>query len=303
MKLVSCQSDQGEVHHASSRRVAELPVPHGNPYHLIQLASGISFARNLTLDRPFEPTHIVGYAMDGARANRSEVTLDGVPNTATANNNEVISAWVPPADVVSEFKVQTAVFDASVGQTEGGVVNVSLKSGTNDFHGTAYYVKMAPELTANLFFSNRNRIPRGDFVYDRWGTMSSGPVYLPKLYNGRNSTFYMYGYEGIHETRPRGGTFTVPTARQREGDFSDLLPAANPARHPAHLLSPTIAGGRRARPLLPNLNLDHVAPLASDLHVQRMHARRVSFGYPCVDLVQSQKARRKPAVVDLGERL
>lgn len=219
--LDTATSSMGSV--VDSRRVAELPVPHGNPYHLIQLASGISFARNLTLDRPFEPTHIVGYAMDGARANRSEVTLDGVPNTATANNNEVISAWVPPADVVSEFKVQTAVFDASVGQTEGGVVNVSLKSGTNDFHGTAYYVKMAPELTANLFFSNRNRIPRGDFVYDRWGTMSSGPVYLPKLYNGRNSTFYMYGYEGIHETRPRGGTFTVPTARQREGDFSDLL--------------------------------------------------------------------------------
>ncbi|MDP3001183.1 MAG: TonB-dependent receptor [Bryobacterales bacterium] len=222
--LETATASMGSV--VDSRRVAELPVPHGNPYILIQLASGVAFAQSLTLDRPFEPTHIVGYTMDGARSNRSEVTLDGVPNTASGNTgtrNEVISSWVPPADTVSEFKVQTAPFDASVGQTEGGVINVSLKSGTNAFHGTAYYVKMAPELTANLFFSNRNQIPRGNFTYNRWGTMATGPVIFPKLMDGRNRTFYMYGYEGIHEERPRGTTLTVPTAKQREGDFSDLL--------------------------------------------------------------------------------
>ncbi len=222
--LDTTSASMGSV--VDARRVAELPVPHGNPYHLIQLAPGVAFARSITLDRPFEPTHIVGYVMDGARANRSEVTLDGSVNTASGNTgtrNELIASWVPPADLVSEFKVQTAPFDATVGQTEGGVVNVSLKSGTNALHGTAYYVKMAPELTANLFFSNRNNIPRGNFTYNRWGTSASGPVYLPRLLDGRNRTFFTYGYEGIHEERPRGTTLTVPTAKQREGDFSDLL--------------------------------------------------------------------------------
>ncbi len=199
-----------------ARRVAELPIAHGNPYALIELANGVAFAGNPSLDRPFEPTHIVGYAMGGVRSNRSEITLDGVPNTATAGAREVIASYVPPSDIVSEFKVQTATFDASVGQSEGGAVNVSLKSGANRFHATAYYTKMDPSLTANLFFANRAGIERGDFTYNRWGGSANGPI-------RKNRTFYLYGYEAIHESRPRGTTLTVPTARQREGDFSDLL--------------------------------------------------------------------------------
>ena len=221
--LETASASMGSV--VDARRVAELPIAHGNPYHLIQLAAGVAFAMNLTLDRPFEPTYIVGYTMDGARSNRSDVMLDGSVNSASGNTgtrNQLISSWVPPADLVSEFKVQTAPFDATVGQTEGGVINVSLKWGTNAFHGTAYYVKMAPELTANLFFSNRNGLPRGNFTYNRWGTTAGGPVRLPN-YDGRNKTFFMYGYEGIHEERPRGDTLTVPTEKQRQGDFSDLL--------------------------------------------------------------------------------
>lgn len=145
------------------RRVSELPIPHGNPYFLIGLAAGVSFTRDPRLDRPFEPTHIVGYTMDGTRANRSDVTIDGAVSTATANGGEVISSYVPPADIVAEFKVQTATFDASFGQTEGGVTNISLKSGTNALHGTAYYTNMTPGLFANDFFANANRIPLTDF--------------------------------------------------------------------------------------------------------------------------------------------
>lgn len=119
-------------------RLGDLPSAHGNPYLLIGLATGVSFARDPRLDRPFEPTHIVGYAMDGTRANRSDVTIDGAPSTATANAGEVISSYVPTPDMVSEFKVQTAMFDASSGQTEGGVTNISTKSGSNTLHGSGY---------------------------------------------------------------------------------------------------------------------------------------------------------------------
>ncbi len=206
------------------RRIAEMPIAHGNPYELIGLAAGVSFTRDARLDRPFEPTHIVGYAMDGTRSNRSDVTLDGAPSTATANAGEVISSYVPPADIVAEFRVQTATFDASFGQTEGGVTNISLKSGTNALHGTTYYAKMAPGLFANDFFANANNIPRADFTYNRWGGSAGGPVLLPKLYNGRNKTFFMWGYEGIHEARPRNnGTPTVPSEKMKTGDLSELL--------------------------------------------------------------------------------
>jgi len=127
-----------------ARRVVELPLAHGNPYQLIGLSNGITFNRDPRLDRPYEPTHIVGYTIDGSRANRSDLTIDGGASTATANNFEVIATYVPPGDIIQEFKVQTATFDASFGSTEGGVTNISIKSGTNNLHGMAYYSGLPP---------------------------------------------------------------------------------------------------------------------------------------------------------------
>jgi hypothetical protein len=206
-----------------ARRIAELPTPHGDPYSLIGLAAGVSYTGSLRLDRPFEPTHIVGYAMDGTRGNRSDLTIDGIPSTATANANEVIASYVPPPDIVQEFKVQTATFDAASGNTEGGVTNLSIKSGTNQLKGTAYFVKTPPTLFSNDFFANATNQPLSDFTYNRYGGMAGGPVVLPG-YDGRRKTFFMYGFEGIHEARPRNnGTPTVPTEKMRNGDFSELL--------------------------------------------------------------------------------
>ena len=119
-----------------SRRISELPTAHGDPYNLIGLAAGVSYTGSARLDRPFEPTHIVGYAMDGTRGNRSDLTIDGIPSTATANANEVIASYVPPPDIVQEFKVQTATFDASFGNTEGGVTNLSIKEGFGFVHSS-----------------------------------------------------------------------------------------------------------------------------------------------------------------------
>jgi Carboxypeptidase regulatory-like domain len=209
-----------------SRRVAELPIPHGEPFKLIGLAGGASYVMNPRLDRPFEPTHIVGYTINGTRSNRSDITIDGVPSTSTANAGEVIASFVPPQDLIQEFKVQTATFDASFGNTEGGVTNLSIKSGTNSFHGTAAYSKMPKSLFANDFYGNATNTPLADFNYTRWGGTVGGPVWVPKLYNGRNKTFFMYGIEGIPEARPRNnGEPTIPSEKMRTGDFTELLAA------------------------------------------------------------------------------
>lgn len=219
--LATTSASLGNV--VDARRIAELPTPHGDPYSLIGLAAGVSYTGSLRLDRPFEPTHIVGYAMDGTRGNRSDLTIDGIPSTATANANEVIASYVPPPDIVQEFKVQTATFDAASGNTEGGVTNLSIKSGTNKLTGTAYFVKTPSSLFANDFFTNANNQQPADFSYNRYGGMAGGPVVLPG-YDGRRKTFFMYGFEGIHEARPRNnGTPTVPSEKMRNGDFSELL--------------------------------------------------------------------------------
>lgn len=263
-----------------ARRVQDLPVAHGNPFQLIGLAAGVSFTRSQRLDRPFEPTHIVGYSIDGTRANRSDVTLDGAPATATANNGEVIASYVPPPDIVAEFKVQTATFDASFGQTEGGVTNISIKSGTNEFHGTAYYNKMAPELFANDFFANANRIERPDFTYNRWGGTIGGPIRIPKLYDGRNKTFFMYGYEGIKESRPRNnGTPTVATPTMKTGDFSSLL-AYNSAFQIYNPFTRRAVGSRFQQDPFPGniIPASMINPVANN--IQKFFADPLSAGNP-----------------------
>jgi hypothetical protein len=207
------------------KELTELPIAHGNPYLLIALAPGTTFEGDQTLNQPYAPTHIVDYSMAGAVSGTTDITLDGVSNTSKGSNGRVAAGYVPPVDAVGEMRIETSSFDARTGQTSGGLVNISLKSGTNKLHGTATYTKMRPGWMAAGFFANRNGVGRGDFSYNRWSTSLNGPVFLPKLYNGRNKTFFMWAYEGIKDRRPRDGSanLTVPTAAQRGGDFSELL--------------------------------------------------------------------------------
>ncbi len=208
-----------------SKRVASLPLSYGNPFLLIGLTAGVTFNGSVRLDRPFEPTHIVNFSMGGTKGNLNDITIDGAPTTATANANEVTASYVPPTDIVQEFKVQTATFDAQFGQTQGGVTNISIKAGTNQFHGSARYQFYRPSLWANDWFNNFAGREKNPFSLDTWGGSFGGPVYIPKVYNGKNKTFFMWGYEGIHDGRPRHDdtTNTVPTPAMHNGDFSALL--------------------------------------------------------------------------------
>ena len=207
-----------------SERVRALPISYGNPFLLTGLAAGVAFVGDPRLDRPFEPTHIVNYAMTGTRGDLSDITIDGGPTTARTGSS-VIAAYVPPTDAVAEFKVQTATFDASFGQTQGGVTNMIVKSGTNQLHGTAFFSFYRPSMWANDFFNNKKGGVRPPFTYNRWGGSVGGPIWLGKLYHGKNKTFFFYAYEGIHDRRPRydGTANTVPSPDMLAGNFTSLL--------------------------------------------------------------------------------
>lgn len=223
------------------RRIEELPLVHGDPYTLMGLAPGTTYTGSTRLDRPFEPTHIIGYAIDGTRGNRSDLTIDGAPSTATANANEVIATYVPPSDIVAEFKVQTATFDAQFGNTEGGVTSISIKSGTNSLHGSAYYFGEPGTWAANDFFGNARSQERPTTKSDRFGGYISGPVYIPKIYNGKNKTFFLFGYEGIRDSRPRfdaGQSVWVPTEALKNGDFSAYACAVGQTTNCANIYDP-----------------------------------------------------------------
>ena len=206
-----------------SKRIAELPLIHGDPYKIMGLATGLAHSGDQRLDRPYEPTHIVGYAYDGTRSNRSDLLIDGAPSTSTANQNEVIATYVPPSDLVQEFKVQTATFDAQFGNTEGGVTSISIKSGTNRLHGSVYYFAEPKSLAANDYFGNARGQDRPDTSSDRPGFTLTGPVRIPGLYDGRDKTFFTVGFERIKDVRPRfdaPADSWVPTEALRNGDFS-----------------------------------------------------------------------------------
>jgi hypothetical protein len=255
--LESTTASLGQV--IDGRRAAELPLAHGNPYQLIGLAGNLGFTRDPRLDRPYEPTHIVGYSIAGTRANRSDLTIDGAASTATANGNEVIATYPPPGDIIQEFKVQTTTFDASFGQTEGGVTNISIKSGTNNLHGTAYIAGLPPAgwgWAANDFYANRLNQKIAVFTEKRWGGSAGGPVYFPHLYDGRNKTFFMFGYEGIHDTRPRNDVTngTVPSAAMKRGDFSELLAIGPQYQIYNPFTRRAVSGGRiQADPFIGNI--------------------------------------------------
>ncbi len=238
-------------------RLAYLPLIHGDPYKIMGLAPGLAHSGSQRLDRPYEPTHIIGYAFDGTRSNRSDLLIDGAPSTATANANEVIASYVPPSDMVQEFKVQTATFDSQFGNTEGGVTSIIIKSGTNVYHGTAYYFAEPYKLGANDFFGNMRGQPIIKSSSTRPGFTIGGPVF-------RDKTFFMFGLEHIKDVRPRfdaGGDSWVPTEKLRNGDFSDyssLITIYDPMTR-----VPTGTGQYVGQPFAGNLiPADRISPIA-----------------------------------------
>ena len=200
----------------SSEEVRNLPIHLGDVDNMIRLGNGVAFTDEPAKDQPWQPLN-TAYAMAGSPSSRNEFTLDGSSNTFHDEARSAVGqAWTPIADVVSEFKVQTATFDVSTGSTEGGVVNVSLKSGTNKIHGSAFFNKETAKLDANSFFANAAGTPRANLNITNPGGTVNGPVYIPKVYNGKNRTFFLFGYNWVKSVAS-GGTAggivaTVPTA-------------------------------------------------------------------------------------------
>jgi len=204
-----------------NRRVLELPLKDGNAIMLSSLAPGVM---NLTSggvgrSRPFDNQSISGFSANGAPSANNDFTLDGAPNM-TRNN----IAFPPPAELVQEFRIEAAAFDASQGFTPGAVINVSLKSGTNAPHGSGYYFGQNNVLNANSYFNNLGGLPKTQTYLHRLGANGSGPVFIPKVYNGKNRTFWTYGFEEMRDYAPETPSLSaVPLPAQKTGDFSGLL--------------------------------------------------------------------------------
>ena len=202
----------------STQQISELPLTEGTAYQLATLAPGIAYTGNPLFTGPTSNGNLAAFRSSGATGS-NQITLDGSPNYAFDGG----VGFSPPSDAVQEFKVQTNQFDAQQGYSAGATVNVAVKSGTNSLHGSAWYFNRDRSRTANNFFSNRAGQDRPERTYHRFGGVLSGPVYLPKLYDGRDKTFFLFSYEHLLDNVAEPQLFTVPTAKMRAGDFSELI--------------------------------------------------------------------------------
>ncbi len=215
-----------------TRRLSDLPTVGGGVSLLSRLTPGLaSTSGGHDAGNPFDQSNSTGrVAVAGTRSGSSEVMMDGAPNMV-----ERSESFSPMQDLVQEFKIHTATFDASLGHAAGAVVNVSIKSGANRFHGTSYYhdsrVRSVPWFSSRWLYDpstgpvteEKRKQANPGWLHQRWGDTFTGPLVLPKLYDGHNRSFWSFGYEGMYVRRMTTFTGTVPTAEQRRGDFSALL--------------------------------------------------------------------------------
>lgn len=221
--LESVTANVGQV--IGTRNMTDLPTPYGNPRTFFMLMPGVNqtFATGVKYQQATLPYISSLLSINGAPLGTTQMTIDSIPNVQTVNAAKMGISHQPPADAVTEVKIETP-YEASVGYTSGANFNMVVRSGTNALHGTAYFFNRSPSFYANSFFANRAGQPIGDFFDRRWGVTAGGPIYLPKVYKGKNRTFWFYSFEKYDYQLPVNPfTGTVPTIVERNGDFSALL--------------------------------------------------------------------------------
>lgn len=213
------------------QKVSELPLNGRNPYGLAALSPGIApgnfFGQGLSTTRGA----VVAAATNNFEANggiggSNQVMLDGIPITVCCQGQPALT---PSVEVVNQFKVITSNPPAQFGRSSGGFLDIVTNAGGNHLHGDVYEFFRNDALDAANFFTKRSGIypfpGRHDFTlphhFNQFGIFVSGPVFIPRLYNGKDKTFFTFGYEGTRNLAPTYQTTTLPTALMRKGIFTE----------------------------------------------------------------------------------
>ena len=207
----------------TTKEVENLPLNGGTPLVLASLAIGVIATGQPSLIHPFDSGAAAGWSIGGNPGQTNEILINGSPDATW----DGLLAYSPPKDAVKdavqEVRVKAFDSDAGFGHTGGGTLNQVLKSGTNQLHGSLWESNQPNNLTANNFFNNKAGLGNPVTHYNQYGAVVGGPVIIPKVYNGKDKLFWFFAYEGLKDSQPNTTFLTVPTAKERQGDFSDLL--------------------------------------------------------------------------------
>ena len=184
-----------------------LPIIHRNPFLLASLNPSV-VVRSSTEQNPFHHWAASQLDVGGSTSTKNDIVLDGAPSMTAQK-----SSYTPPMDAVQQVNLQQNAVDAEFGHSAGGVLSLEMKSGTNDYHGTAYYLGRNPILNAMADRVNQKANLTRQNV---WGATVGGPI-------KRNKIFTFFSYEGWRTINPLSIISTLPTTAQRSGDFSQAL--------------------------------------------------------------------------------
>ena len=199
---------RGEV--TSSAEITELPLDGRNFSDLALLTGGVI---------PKGDGGDGSFAVNGARGDNAGFLLDGMNNTQRRNTNVVIN---PPIESIQEFKMMTSGYSAEYGRYAGGMLSAVTKSGTNKFHGSLYEFIRNDLFDAKGYFDPELlKLRRNQF-----GATVGGPVRVPKIYDGRNRTFFMFTWESFRQVDGEAERALAPTPEMLRGDFSKATDAA-----------------------------------------------------------------------------
>jgi hypothetical protein len=275
----------------SARAVQDLPVNGRNILNLMALVPGVvpqgsTEGNALTGKNVFAAGN---YQVGGGMANQAASYFDGVPMNAGIGNLTILA---PSPDVVSDFRVQTNSNNAEFGRYSGGILNLGSKSGTNQFHGSAYEFFRNRALNASNFFANASGLAKPAFSQNQFGVTVGGPVKKDRL-------FFFAGYEGFRQRQ--GATFltTVPQVRMNSGDFSEFrnasgaqIPIFDPATQCGAFGNPECAAGAAVQRLQFPGNIipaSRINPVARRLNEFPLHQPPNLPGAPFTNLFNYSK--------------
>ncbi|MBK5293146.1 MAG: TonB-dependent receptor, partial [Acidobacteriia bacterium] len=221
-EVSAVQAESSSLGSVLGRKVVDtLPLKGHSSLFMFTLATGVVNNRYGEDTRPNDTITNVSYSSNGSPVASGDVSVDGVANTVNVNRGVNISQWVPQTDAVAEFKLQTGTLPAEYGRAGGNIMNIVIRSGTNEIHGSAYEYLRNSALDANLFYNNAAGRKLAPYTSHTYGFSVGGPVWLPKIYNGKNRTFFFFNFEGSREGNGISPVLSVPTEKMRTGDFSE----------------------------------------------------------------------------------
>ncbi len=222
--LQSQDASLGQV--VDSRSVNTLPLNGRNFTFLAQLAAGVNTPQADTRGNAASGA----FSANGLRPAQNNYLLDGIDNNSDTVDflNGTNFVVLPPVDAVSEFKVQTSDFSAEFGRSGAAVLNATIKSGTNEFHGDVWEFFRNDKLDAADFFENQHQVPKGELRQNQFGFTAGGPLYIPKVFNGKNKVFLFGDYEALRRVQGTILSGSVPSRAERNSgytNFQDLIAA------------------------------------------------------------------------------